>query len=111
MKDIIKYREYIGSIHYSMEDEVFYGKVQGIEDLVSFEGSTVNEIKESFQEAVDDYLELCREAGKKPEKSYKGTFNVRVSPDLHKKAARRSMETGISLNKLVEEALRDKLTS
>ena len=111
MKDVIKYKEYIGTVHYSMEDEVFYGKIEGIDDSVSFEGKSVEEIKKSFQEAVEDYLDLCEEAGKTPEKSYRGTFNIRISPELHKQAVRQSIERGISLNKLIEEALKDKLYS
>lgn len=60
----------------SADDEVFYGKILGINDLVNFEGASVKQLKKAFKEAVDDYLELCAEIGKTPEKTYKGTFNV-----------------------------------
>ena len=105
MKDILKYKEYIGSVHFSSEDEVFYGKIEGIDDLITFEADTVKNLKSTFREAVEDYAELCQKAGKQPEKSYKGSFNIRIDPELHKKAARRSIELGVSLNQLVEKAI------
>ena len=71
MKDVIKYKEYLGTVHYSAEDEVFYGKIEGVDDLVSFEGSDVKELKGAFQEAVDDYISLCETTGKEIEKTYK----------------------------------------
>lgn len=109
MKDILKYKDFLGSVHYSTDDEVFFGKLIGIDDLITFEGASVKELKDSFQEAVDDYLELCSSAGKSPQKSYKGTFNVRIKPILHKQAAVKSIELGLSLNQFVEEAISDKL--
>jgi predicted HicB family RNase H-like nuclease len=111
MKDVIKYKEYLGTVHFSAEDEVFYGKIEGVDDLVSFEGKTVEELKKAFVEAVDDYEELCRETGKSGEKSYKGSFNVRIAPDLHREAARKSFELGISLNQLIEKAIREMVSN
>ncbi|GAB1481886.1 type II toxin-antitoxin system HicB family antitoxin [Treponema sp.] len=105
MKDVIVYQDYIGSVHFSAEDEVFYGKIEGIEDLISFEGSSVVEIKESFQEAVEDYISLCAEQGKKGEKSYKGSFNVRIPSDVHKSAQRLATMQGISLNQFIQKAV------
>ena len=64
MTDRLKYRDFIGSVHFSAKDEVFYGKIEGINDLITFEGSTVTKLKIAFKEAVHDYLELCRETGK-----------------------------------------------
>ena len=111
MKDVIKYQEYLGTVHYSAEDEVFYGKIEGVDDLISFEGKTVDELKQAFIEAVDDYRELCTSTGRKAEKSYKGTFNVRISPELHREAARKSMELGISLNQLIEKAIQEMMVN
>ena len=101
MKDVLKYKDYIGSVHYSSEDKVFYGKLEGVDDLVTFEGSTVKNLKSSFKEAVEDYLDLCKSIGKPSSKSFKGSFNVRIDPELHKEAARKSIEMGLSLNQLV----------
>ncbi|TSA38235.1 MAG: type II toxin-antitoxin system HicB family antitoxin [Porphyromonadaceae bacterium] len=110
MKDVIKYKEYLGSVHFSAEDEVFYGKIEGVDDLVTFEGKTVNELKQAFTEAVEDYDDLCIKTGKSGEKSYKGSFNVRIAPELHREAARKSIELGISLNQLVEKAIRQMIS-
>jgi predicted HicB family RNase H-like nuclease len=105
MKDILKYKEFISSIHYSSDDEVFFGKIEGISDLITFEGTTVSELKSSFHEAIDDYLFLCEEASKDPLKSYKGSFNVRVSSDLHKKASEIATIEGKTLNQFVQQAI------
>ena len=105
MSDILQYNNHHASVHFSAADEVFYGKVLGINDLVSFEGASVAELKTSFQEAVEDYLETCTLIGKVPEKTYKGTFNVRVSSALHKKAATFAAVHNITLNEFVKKAL------
>ncbi|HSF56350.1 MAG TPA: type II toxin-antitoxin system HicB family antitoxin [Algoriphagus sp.] len=107
MKNTLEFKNFIGSVSFSAEDAVFHGKIEGIDDLVTFEGSTVTELKTAFEEAVEDYLETCSEIGKKPEKSYKGTFNVRIKPELHKKVARKALRQGYSLNQFVEKALED----
>lgn len=105
MKDVLKHRGFIGSVHFSAEDDCFFGKLEGIDDLVTFEGRDVEELKRAFLEAVDDYLELCRRTGKPLFKSYGGTFNIRMPAELHRKAARRSALLGISLNQLVQRAV------
>lgn len=74
MKNCIEYKGYIGSVEFSQEDELFYGKAQGIRALISYEGTTAGELINDFHEAVDDYLALCKETGKEPEKAYKGSF-------------------------------------
>ena len=111
MKDKLKYKEFIGSVHFSAEDEVFYGKVEGINDLVTFEGNTVNKLKSAFKEAVNDYIELCDEVGKKIFKSFKGSFNVRVNPQLHSKAFELAIIEGKTLNQFIKEAIEMKIQS
>jgi predicted HicB family RNase H-like nuclease len=111
MKDLLQYRDFIGSVHFSADDEVFFGKIEGINDLVTFEGTTVEEINNAFREAVDDYIDICKETGKPLQKSYKGSFNVRIAPELHKKVVQRSLILGISLNKLVQRALEKEVLS
>jgi predicted HicB family RNase H-like nuclease len=99
------YKGYIGSVNYSDKDQVFFGKIEGINGLVNFEGESVKELTEAFHEAVDDYLDLCAERGTDPERSYKGTFNIRIAPELHKSAAIYAYTHQISLNSVVEKAL------
>jgi predicted HicB family RNase H-like nuclease len=105
MKDVLRYKDFIGSVHFSAGDECFFGKLEGVDDLVTFEGRDVGELKRAFRDAVDDYLELCRAAGRPARKSYRGSFNVRMPAELHEKAARRSAMLGISLNELVQKAI------
>jgi len=105
MNDILQYKNYYASVHFSAGDEVFYGKILGINDLVSFEGSSVKELKKAFKEAVEDYLDACIEVGKTSEKTYKGTFNVRVPVTLHKEASLFAAIHNITLNEFVKTAL------
>ncbi len=105
MGNYLKYKQYLATVEYSTEDEVFYGKLFGINDLVTFEGASVKEIKSAFEEAVDDYIETCKELNKKPEKSFKGSFNVRVPSELHKDAAFIAVQNNMSLNDFVKGAI------
>ena len=109
--NMLKYRDFYGSVEYSAADECFFGKIIGTTDLVTFEGNSVNSLKKAFTEAVEDYLVLCKEAGKEPQKTYKGSFNIRISPDLHKAAAAIASREGISLNAFVEKAISDEVHS
>ena len=109
MTDKLKYKEFIGSVHFSARDEVFHGKIEGINDLVTFEGATVSQLKKAFKEAVQDYLELCIETNKKIFKSFKGSFNVRINPELHSKASEQALIEGKTLNQFVLEAIEKKV--
>ena len=111
MKDVMKYKDFIGSVHYASEDRVFYGKVQGINDLITFEGSTVDELEEGFKYMVDEHIMDCTKKNIPIEKSYKGNLNIRLSPDLHKMAAYNAALRGVSLNKYINDAIKEKLTS
>ena len=109
MSNTMEYKNYVGSVEFSEDDGVFFGKVMGIRALISYEGTNAKELVEDFHGAVDDYLAFCEEEGREPERAYKGSFNVRVSPELHKQAAIRASEQHISLNSFVESALRKSL--
>lgn len=99
----LEYKGYTGSIEYSKEDDLLYGKVLGIQGLVSFEGKTGKELEHDFAEAIDEYLSDCKEQGITPEKPFKGSFNVRRPTELHKKAALLAMKDKLSLNNFVAE--------
>lgn len=105
MNNTMEYKGYVGSVEFSEEDAVFFGKVMGIRALLSYEGETARDLLQDFHSAVDDYLALCEEKGIEPERAYKGSFNVRISPELHKKIAVCAAEQQISLNSFVENAL------
>lgn len=106
MKDALTYKGFIGSVHYNANDRVFFGKLEGINDLVTFEGTTVDELENSFKFMVDEHIIDCEEEGIPVEKSYKGTFNIRLNPGIHKKAAQLALLKGITLNQLVQKAIK-----
>jgi len=105
MKDMMTYQNFVGSVHYSDEDRIFYGKVEHIRSLISYEGTDVDSLRQVFEESVDEYLEQCAQEGREPERAFKGTFNVRTGSDLHRRAVVYAKERGINLNNLVKEAL------
>lgn len=105
MNNVLKYKGYYAVVHYSASDEVLYGKIEGINDLVSFESDSISEIKNEFESAVDDYIEYCEEIGKEPDKTYKGSFNVRITSELHRSLAINAMIHNITLNQAVQNAI------
>jgi len=112
VNNIMEYKGYIGSVEFSESDELFYGKVQGIRSLISYEGSTAAELVADFHGAVDDYLTLCEEEGTKPEIAYKGSLNVRFkNRDTHRRAAVYAMTHDQSLNSFIESAVEEKLAA
>jgi predicted HicB family RNase H-like nuclease len=78
MNDMIQYKDYVGSVHYSDDDQIFYGKVEYIRSLISFEGENVVNLRANFEEAIDDYLALCQQKNIEPEKPFNDSFNGRV---------------------------------
>ena len=109
MNNTMEYKGYVGSVEFSEEDALFYGKVLGIRALISYEGTNAAELVADFHGAVDDYLERCAQSGTEPEKAYKGSFNVRISPELHKQAVIAAMSHNMSLNSFVETSIQQAL--
>ena len=110
MNNTMEYKGYVGTVEFSEEDGLFYGKVMGIRALISYEGTNAKELVEDFHGAVEDYLALCEADNKEPEKAYKGSFNVRVSPELHKQAVIFAASRQMTLNGFVESAMRQALS-
>lgn len=111
MNDILQYKGYYADIHFSAEDEVFFGKLIGINDLVNFEADSVKELKKAFVEAVDDYLKTCKEQNKTPDKVYKGSFNIRIPTTLHREAAIFAALKKVTLNDFVRYAIDSAITN
>lgn len=105
MMNTITYKGYTGSVEISEEDNCLFGKVLFIRSLLSYEGQTLEEIKKDFKGVVDEYLEDCKEREIEPEKPFKGSFNVRVRPAIHRGLAIAAAKRGESLNKYVSEVL------
>lgn len=111
MNNTMEYKGYIGSVEFSEEDALFYGKVMGIRAMISYEGENAKELVADFHTAVDDYLEMCAAEGIEPEKAYKGSFNIRISPELHKQAVISAMARNMTLNSFVESSIQRAVVS
>ena len=111
MKNVLEYKGYTGSVEFGNTDETFFGKIVGIRDLVTFEADTVVKLKKAFKEAVEDYITTCKELGKDPDKEYKGSFNVRLKPKIHRLAAIKSATLKMSLNQFVEKVIEKEIAS
>lgn len=105
MTETMKFKGYHGSIEFSIEDDCLHGRLLGIDDIITYEGNSVKEIKVAFKEAVDDYLVFCKELGKSPDKPYSGKVMFRIDPKVHAKAALAAQMKGVSLNQWAEEIL------
>jgi predicted HicB family RNase H-like nuclease len=105
MSNLLSYKNYNGTVEYSKEDGCLFGKVVGIKSLLSYEGNSIQELEKDFQTVIDDYMADCEEREIQPEQPYKGSFNVRISPELHRTIAVYAIEHGETLNAAVEEAI------
>lgn len=105
MSNLLSYKNYNGTVEYSKEDDCLFGKVVGIKSLLSYEGNSIQELEQDFKNVIDEYIKDCEERGIQPEQPYKGTFNIRISPELHRSIAVYAIEHGKSLNAAVEEAI------
>lgn len=105
MSELIEYRGYYGSVHFDADDLIFHGKIEFIRALISYEATNAVELKQAFEEAIDDYLETCERHNIEPEKPFKGSFNIRVKPELHRKLAIAANNRDIKLNSFIAETL------
>ena len=99
------HRGYAARIEYSDEDGCFVGRVAGIQDIITFHGDSVDEIRQAFEEAVDFYLDSCSKSGREPQKPFSGRLTLRLPPELHAYLAIQAEAKGTSLNNLVVDAL------
>lgn len=101
----LSYKGYLGIVSFSEKDACFYGKIEGIDGLVNFEGESVSELTNAFHEAVDDYVAYCLEEGLEPHKSYSGQLNIRIKPETHSRIAVLAKQAGESINAFISQAL------
>ncbi|PIB39055.1 type II toxin-antitoxin system HicB family antitoxin [Maribacter sp. 4G9] len=104
MEDYLKYKDYLGSVEFSADDGVLHGKIIGINDLVTYEGTSVVELRSEFEDAVEDYLQMCVDLEKEPNKFFKGVFNVRTSNETHRDLVIIAEKKKMKLNELVNKA-------
>lgn len=110
MSNILEYKGYCTRIEYSAEDQVLHGKIEGIADVVDFDAVSADEIEEEFHTAVDNYLAFCESVGKQPDKEFKGSFNVRIDPALHRALFMTAVKEDRTLNQVVQEACKEYCT-
>jgi predicted HicB family RNase H-like nuclease len=101
----MKYKGYEGSITFDEEAEIFHGEVINTKDVITFQGTSVKELKNAFKESINDYLVFCEKRGETPEKPFSGNLIIRIDPELHKKLAIQAKKKKKSLNALIEERL------
>lgn len=107
--DILSYKGFETKVEFDSEDMVLHGKILFIDDLVTFEADSVQEVEQSFHEAVEDYIETCRSMGKEPQKPFKGVFDVRIPPETHRMLALCAAQNGVTINQFVCQAIQDKM--
>ena len=105
---LMRYKDYYGSYHLDAEEQTFYGKLEFIKALVTYEASTAKDLQKAFENAVEDYLTTCKQEDIKPEKPFKGSFNVRLGENLHRKVALAALSEDIPMNHFVCKALEEK---
>ena len=105
------YKGYIGDVKYDSGAHIFHGEVINTRDVITFQGKSVDELEKAFQDSIDDYLEWCTEDGVEPERPYSGKFNLRISPELHKEIAITAKLLKLSINRFVEKAIQDEIST
>jgi predicted HicB family RNase H-like nuclease len=105
MSSVMTFNGYSARVEFDDEDGIFFGRIAGIRDGVTFHADTVSDLRAAFHEAVNDYIETCRKIGKEPQKAYSGQMMFRVDPELHRKAAIAAELSGKSLNQWAEKVL------
>lgn len=105
MNELLEYKGYQGTVHFDVDAGILHGEVLHLNDVITFQGRTVEEIIQAFRDSVDDYLEFCAQRDEKPEKPYSGKFMLRISPALHRKLAGEAARRGTSINAFVAKKL------
>ena len=106
----LKYKGYSGSVEYSEADDCLFGKVQGMDkDCISYEGETLSGLRHDFEEALDAYLESCKERGVIPRRPFSGRLVLRMSSELHGRVALAAAGLGTTINEFINRALVDEL--
>lgn len=101
----LKYKNYTGHVEYDHEAKIFHGTVLGIKDVITFQGTTVEEIEQAFKDSVDDYLDFCKKLAQAPERPFSGKFHLRIPPELHSKLSIAASQNSESLNSYINRKL------
>lgn len=105
MKDMMQYKGYYGSVHFDADDLIFHGKIEFVRALISYEATDAKGLKRAFEESINDYLALCKKEHIEPELPFKGSLNVRLGPDLHRRIAIAALLQHTSINSFIAKTL------
>ncbi len=106
---VFRHKGFIGSIEADPENKCLYGKLLYVNDLITYEATTVAKLEVEFKKAISDYLETCKSLNREPMKPFKGSLNVRIGPDLHKEAASHATINGVTLNEYIKSAVQKQI--
>ncbi len=109
MPALLKYKDYSGVLEADLEANILFGRVIDINDVITFQGETVEQARQAFQDSVEDYLEFCAELGRDPEKPFSGKLHLRTHPDIHRKVFLAAKREGVSVNAWMEKLLAERL--
>jgi len=107
MKDAMQYKGYYGSVHFDDDELIFYGKIEFIRALLSYEATTAKSLRKAFEDTIDDYLDMCKKQNIEPETPFKGSLNIRLGADLHRKIAVAASHQRLTINKFIAETLEE----
>lgn len=102
---MLKYKSYTGSLEVDIESGLLHGRVLDIRDVITFQGKTIEDAQQAFQDSVDDYLERCAELGKEPDKPFSGKLPYRTTPEQHRKIFLAATKAGKSINAWMDDVL------
>ena len=105
---MLKYKGYVGHVEFDSDADIFHGEILGIRDVITFQGKTVDEIKQAMKDSIEDYFDMCRKNEKEPEKPFSGKLIVRLDSELHRKVACAALREGKSINKWIAETLEER---
>ena len=101
----MKYKGYQGHVNYDEDAKLFHGEVVGLRDVITFQGTSVDELEQAFKDSVDEYLDFCKELKRTPEKPFSGKLMLRLPPEIHERAAFQAKRTGVSLNAWINQGI------
>jgi predicted HicB family RNase H-like nuclease len=106
---MLEHKGYIGIVEFDDEANIFHGEIIPLNDVITFQGTTVDEVRTAFVESVEDYLVFCAARGELPEKPFSGQFLVRIPPDVHRSVSIGARLQKTSINSFVLQAVQEHL--
>jgi predicted HicB family RNase H-like nuclease len=101
----MNYKGYHGKVNYDEEAKLFHGEVVGLRDVITFQGTSVDELEQAFKDSIDEYLDFCQELQREPEKPFSGKLVLRLPPEIHERAAYQAKTNGLSLNAWIKQGI------